>query len=60
MLTWRFLYSAHAAALVALAAQRNKEDLDFLFKTAKDDKLIGQHGMVRAGALKGTIVICDV
>jgi aminopeptidase N len=35
-----------------LAKQRNPDDLDYLLATAKDDSKIGQHALVRAGALK--------
>lgn len=52
--TLRNIYlSAHAEALVALAVQRNPQDLDYLLQVAKDDTKLGQHGIVRGGALKG-------
>lgn len=46
-------FSAHAALLVVLAEQHRDEDLEYLLKVAKDDSKIGQHGLVRGGALKG-------
>ncbi|KAI8146509.1 peptidase family M1-domain-containing protein [Fennellomyces sp. T-0311] len=45
-------YRAHAAALVSLAAQRNNADIEYLLQVAKDDKKIGQHAIIRGGALK--------
>ncbi|KAI9494934.1 peptidase family M1-domain-containing protein [Zychaea mexicana] len=45
-------YRAHAAALVALAVQQNDADLQYLLRVAQDDAKIGQHGLIRAGALK--------
>lgn len=45
--------SAHAALLVLLAEQHRDEDLEYLLKVAKDDSKIGQHALIRGGALKG-------
>ncbi|KAJ8654161.1 hypothetical protein O0I10_010237 [Lichtheimia ornata] len=45
-------YRAHAALLVVLAEQHRDEDLEYLLKVAKDDSKIGQHGLIRGGALK--------
>lgn len=45
-------YRAHAAALTSLGSQRNKDDLEYLLQAAKDDTKIGQHGIIRGGALK--------
>ncbi|KAI8879234.1 hypothetical protein K501DRAFT_257181 [Backusella circina FSU 941] len=45
-------YRAQARALVSLAKQRNPDDIDYLLETAKDDSKVGQHALVRAGALK--------
>ncbi|KAI7881545.1 hypothetical protein K492DRAFT_230251 [Lichtheimia hyalospora FSU 10163] len=45
-------YRAHAALLVVLAVQHRDEDLEYLLKVAKDDSKVGQHGLIRAGALK--------
>lgn len=48
-------YRAHAAALTSLGSQRNKDDLEYLLQVAKDDTKIGQHGIIRGGALKGNV-----
>lgn len=45
-------YRAHAALLVLLAEQHRDEDLIYLLKVAKDDSKIGQHALIRGGALK--------
>ncbi|KAG0168668.1 hypothetical protein DFQ28_000363 [Apophysomyces sp. BC1034] len=45
-------YRAHAAALVALAVQRQAKDLQYLLEVAQDERKIGQHAIVRGGALK--------
>ncbi|RCH95179.1 hypothetical protein CU098_000313, partial [Rhizopus stolonifer] len=45
-------YRAHAAALISLAQQKNPEDLKYLLQVAKDDSKLGQHGIIRGGALK--------
>ncbi|KAI8375207.1 peptidase family M1-domain-containing protein [Blakeslea trispora] len=45
-------YRAHANALISLGSQRNQEDLEYLLQVAKDDSKLGQHGTIRAGALK--------
>ena len=45
-------FSAHAAALESLAAQQEPEDLPHLLKLAQDPKRVGQHGIVRAGAIR--------
>ncbi|KAJ3156251.1 hypothetical protein HDU86_004015 [Geranomyces michiganensis] len=45
-------YRAHNAALQALGMQRNKEDLKFLMSVAQDPAKIGQHAIVRSGALR--------
>ncbi|KAF7727730.1 hypothetical protein EC973_007189 [Apophysomyces ossiformis] len=45
-------YRAHAAALIALAIQREPKDLPYLLEAAQDENKIGQHGIVRGGALK--------
>ncbi|KAG2221559.1 hypothetical protein INT45_002573 [Circinella minor] len=45
-------YRAHGAALVALAVQQKKEDLEYLLNVAKDNKKIGQYGVIRGSALK--------
>jgi aminopeptidase N len=45
-------YRAHANALLSLGSQRNEEDLQYLLEVAQDDSKIGQHGIVRGGALK--------
>ncbi|KAL1917439.1 uncharacterized protein VTP21DRAFT_3832 [Calcarisporiella thermophila] len=45
-------YRAHAATLQSLAVQQNPEDLKIILDVAKDDGLIGQHGLIRAGALR--------
>jgi hypothetical protein len=47
-------YRAHANALAALGYQRNDEDLKYLLEAAQDDSILGQYGLTRAGALKGT------
>jgi aminopeptidase N len=46
-------YRSHAAVLVSLGAQRNPDDLQFLLSVAQNDELVGQHGIIRGGALKG-------
>ncbi|KAG2196317.1 hypothetical protein INT47_009312 [Mucor saturninus] len=45
-------YRAHAAALASLGSQRNNDDLKYLLQVANDDTKIGQHGLIRGGALK--------
>ncbi|KAI8591723.1 hypothetical protein BDZ88DRAFT_450044 [Geranomyces variabilis] len=45
-------YRAHNAALQALGVQRNKDDLKFLLSVAQDSTKIGQHAIVRSGALR--------
>jgi aminopeptidase N len=50
-------YRAHAAALISLGSQRNKDDLEYLLQVAQDDTKIGQHGLIRGGALKGKYYI---
>ena len=46
-------YRAHAAALISLGSQRNKDDLEYLLQVAQDENKVGQHGIIRSGALKG-------
>ncbi|KAI8968861.1 hypothetical protein BDF20DRAFT_891837 [Mycotypha africana] len=45
-------YRAHAYALIALGCQQNADDLPFLLEVAKDENKVGQHGIIRGGALK--------
>jgi aminopeptidase N len=45
-------YRALAAALENLGRQRHPDDLQFLLDAARNDAWIGQHGIVRAGALR--------
>ncbi|OBZ84302.1 Glutamyl aminopeptidase [Choanephora cucurbitarum] len=45
-------YRAHCNALISLGSQRNPEDLEYLLQVAKDDSKLGQHGIIRSGALK--------
>ncbi|KAJ2964794.1 hypothetical protein NQZ79_g301 [Umbelopsis isabellina] len=45
-------YRAENSVLTVLGAQRNPEDLQYLLEVAKDDKKIGQHAIVRSGALR--------
>ncbi|KAM3581482.1 hypothetical protein VKS41_006309 [Umbelopsis sp. WA50703] len=45
-------YEAENTVLCILGAQRNAEDLQYLLQVAKDDNKIGQHGIVRSGALR--------
>jgi isocitrate dehydrogenase kinase/phosphatase len=47
-------YRSHANALIALGYQRNDKDLKYLLEAAQDDNRLGQYGLTRAGALKGT------
>lgn len=47
-------YRAHAAGLTSLGSQRNNDDLKYLLQVANDGNKIGQHGLIRGGALKGT------
>lgn len=49
----RSAFRAEGSVLTVLGAQRNPEDLQYLLQVAKDDKKIGQHAIVRAGALRG-------
>ncbi|KAJ3020342.1 hypothetical protein HKX48_000955 [Thoreauomyces humboldtii] len=45
-------YRAHAAALESLAAQCDPADDNFLLEAAQDSSKIGQHAIVRSGALR--------
>ena len=45
-------YRGRGVALECLASQRNPLDLSYLRAVAKDDKLIGQHGLTRQGAMR--------
>ncbi|KAL7751933.1 hypothetical protein RI367_002455 [Sorochytrium milnesiophthora] len=43
-------YLARSAALQALGMQRHDDDLQYLIGVASDNSMVGQHGLVRAGA----------
>ena len=46
-------YIAKSRVLTSLAQQRNPEDVGVVLAVAQDAKQIGQHAIVRAGALRG-------
>jgi HEAT repeat protein len=45
-------YRAQAAALESLANQRHVEDFEFIMSIAKDPHRIGQHALIRSGAIR--------
>lgn len=45
-------YRSHAAALENLALQRQAEDIPFLISVAKNPNKMGQHGLIRSGAIR--------
>ena len=45
-------YLGKAAALTMLGGQRNEQDVDYLMNVCQQ-KEIGQHGIIRSGALTG-------
>jgi hypothetical protein len=48
---------AHASTLAVLGYQHKEQDLLYLLKVAQDDKKVGQYGLIRLGALRGTRVL---
>ncbi|TPX31166.1 hypothetical protein SmJEL517_g05418 [Synchytrium microbalum] len=46
-------YRARGAAYQYLGAQKNPDDLPLLFDAASNPDLVGMHGIIRAGALRG-------